>query len=93
MKWITPIPTNAKTIAFCLFEGMALSIPVGSYLSQFRHFSLPQWTAPVYGYAVAFSILSLFAWSLMSLRDQTLLACIGLITTLSYFAGVFFPAL
>ena len=87
-------PTNAKIIAFCFFEGSTLSVPVGALIKKIWDFSPPAWTEPVYVSVVAFSVMSLLVWSLMSFRDQPFLASIGLFTLLSFVAaGLLFPAL
>jgi hypothetical protein len=94
MKRMTRIPTNAKNIAFCFFEGSVLSVPFGMAFSKIRPFTPPEWTEPLYISIVLFSALALFIWSLMSFRDQPFLACIGLITSLCFVgAGLLFPAL
>jgi hypothetical protein len=87
------IPTNAKTIAFCFFEGSALSVPVGLLIERMPHFTPPEWVGTDYVCVVAFSVLSLFIWSLMSFRDLPFLATIGLFTSLSFVAGLLLPAL
>jgi len=86
-------PTNAKIIAFCFFEGSALSVPAGVLIKKIWDFTAPDWTAPVYLSVVAFSVLSLFVWSLMSFRDQPFLAIIGLITFFCVASRLMLPSL
>ena len=97
MKIPKHFPTNAKTIAFCYFEGAVLSVPVGVLLSFIRPFAPPAWTAPIYISAVVLSFPSLLIWSLMFRRDQPFLATIGLSTFIVFtaiiFVGSLFPAL
>ncbi len=89
-------PTNAKSIAFCFFEGATLSIPIGGAISKYdlRPFAPPTWMANPYAAVVGFSYLSLIVWSLISLRDQRVLAVTGLLTCVGVFLVmlILFPA-
>jgi hypothetical protein len=88
------IPTNAKTIAFCFFEGSTLSIPVGLLIERMPHFTPPEWVGPIYVIVVGFSVLSLIVWSLMCFQDLPMLAWMGLNTVLFVFIPILLlPAL